>query len=64
MNACIATTTELDGQSQWQAGIIQNAVASVLYNAHRIQFNALAVTRSFSPQSSAPISVMSLFLFA
>ena len=50
--ALLPYSTELDRQSPWQAGVIQNAVASVLYNAHRIQLNALQVTRVTKPRSS------------
>jgi len=41
--ALLPYSTLLEHQSVWQPGIVQNSVASVLYNVHRLQFNALHV---------------------
>lgn len=41
--------TQLEHQSPWQAGVVQNAVASIMYQNHVIQFNALRVRNRLSP---------------
>ena len=55
-SALLPYATLLEHQSPWQAGVVQNAVASVLYNAHRLQFNALRVTRVRGGGAGEPVS--------
>jgi hypothetical protein len=54
--ALLPYVTLLEHQSPWQAGVVHNAVASALYNAHRLQFNALHVSRASGSSREAVAS--------